>query len=88
MPRKSYSEEQILAILQEGAAGVKTTDICRKHGVSENTFYRWRAKYSGMTLPDIKKMRTLEEENLKLKKKLAETILDLDTAKELLRKNF
>lgn len=88
MPRKNYSEEQILAILQEGAAGAKTADICRKHGVSENTFYRWRAKYSGMTVPDIKKMRALEEENLKLKKKLAETILDLDTAKELLRKNF
>ena len=88
MPRKSYSEEQILAILQEGAAGAKTSDICRKHGVSENTFYRWRAKYSGMTVSDIKKMRALEEENLKLKKKLAETILDLDTAKELLRKNF
>lgn len=88
MPRKSYREEQILAILQEGAAGAKTSDICRKHGVSENTFYRWRAKYSGMTVSDIKKMRALEEENLKLKKKLAETILDLDTAKELLRKNF
>lgn len=88
MPRKNYSEEQILAILNEGAAGAKTTDICRKHGVSENTFYRWRAKYSGMTVSDIKKMRALEEENLRLKKKLAETILDLDTAKELLRKNF
>ena len=88
MPRKQYSEEPIISILAEGAAGAKSIDICRKHGVSENTFYRWRSKYSGMTVPDIRKMRALEDENLKLKKKLAETILDLDTVKELLTKNF
>ena len=88
MPRKRYTEEQIVTILGESNAGVKTLDLCRKYGVSENTFYKWRAKYSGMTVPDIKKMRALEEENLKLKKKLAETILDLDTVKELLKKNF
>lgn len=88
MPRKHYSEEQILAILREGAAGAKTVDICRKHGVSENTFFRWRAKYSGMTVPDIKKMRALEEENRKLKMKVADLTLDIDTVKELLRKNF
>lgn len=88
MPRKRYTEEQIVSILQEGAAGAKTVDICRKYGVSENTFFRWRAKYTGMTVPDLKKMKTLEDENSRLKRKLAETILDLDTAKELLRKNF
>jgi len=88
MPRKRYSEEQIIAILGEATAGAKTIDICRKHAVSENTFYKWRSKYAGMTVPDIKKMRALEDENLKLKKKLAETILDLDTVKVLLTKNF
>ncbi len=88
MARKRYTEEQIVTILSESAAGAKTVDICRKYGVSENTFFRWRSKFAGMTVPDIKKMRTLEDENLKLKKKLAETILDLDTVKELLRKNF
>ncbi len=88
MPRRKYTEEQVVSILNEATAGAKTIDICRKYGVSENTFYKWRSKYAGMTVPDIKKMRALEDENLKLKKKLAETILDLDTVKELLRKNF
>lgn len=88
MPRKRYTEEQIIAILGEATAGAKTLDLCRKHGVSENTFYKWRSKYAGMTVPDVRKMRTLEDENSRLKRKLAETILDLDTAKELLRKNF
>ena len=88
MPRKRYTEEQIVSILSEATAGAKTIDICRKYGVSENTFYKWRSKYAGMTVPDLKKMKTLEDENSRLKRKLAETILDLDTAKELLRKNF
>lgn len=88
MPRRKYTEEQVVSILSEATAGAKTADICRKYGVSENTFYKWRAKYAGMTVPDIKKMRSLEDENARLKRKLAETILDLDTAKELLRKNF
>jgi putative transposase len=88
MPRKRYTEEQIIAILSEATAGAKTLDLCRKHGVSENTFYKWRSKYSGMTVPDVRKMRTLEDENARLKRKLGEMILDLDTAKELLRKNF
>lgn len=88
MPRKRYTEEQIIAILSESTAGVKTLEICRKHGVSENTFYKWRSKYSGMTVPDVKKMRTLEEENRKLKLKVADLTLDIDTVKELLRKNF
>jgi putative transposase len=88
MPRKRYTEEQIISILKEAAAGAKTLDVCRKYGISDATFYNWRAKYSGMTVPDIRKMRTIEDENARLKRKLAETILDLDTAKELLRKNF
>jgi putative transposase len=88
MPRKRYTEEQIVAILGEATAGAKTTDLCRKYGVSENTFYNWRTKYAGMTVPDIRRMRTLEEENRKLKMKVAELTLDIDTVKELLRKNF
>ena len=66
MPRKRYTEEQIVAILGEATAGAKTTDLCRKYGVSENTFYNWRTKYAGMTVPDIRRMRALEEENRKL----------------------
>ena len=88
MPKKRYSEEQAVSILKEAAAGTKTLEICRKYGVSENTFYKWRAKYAGMTVPDIKKMRTLEEENRRLKMKVAELTLDIDTVKELLTKNF
>jgi len=88
MPRKRYTEEQIVAILGEATAGAKTVDLCRKYGVSENTFYAWRSKFAGMTVPDIKKMRTIEEENRRLKMKVAELTLDIDTVKELLRKNF
>lgn len=88
MPRKRYTEEQIVAILGEATAGAKTLDLCRKYGVSENTFYKWRSKYAGMTVPDIKKMRALEDENRKLKMKVAELTLDIDTVKELLKKNF
>ena len=88
MPRKRYTEEQIVAILGEATAGAKTIDLCRKYGVSENTFYNWRSKYAGMTVPDIKKMRLIEDENRRLKMKVAELTLDIDTVKELLRKNF
>jgi putative transposase len=88
MARRRYTEEQIVAILKEAAAGAKTDDLCRKYGVSPNTFYNWRTKFAGMTVPDIKRMRALEEENLKLKKKVAELTLDIDNVKELLTKNF
>ncbi len=88
MPKKRYTEEQVVAILREATAGAKTSELCRKYGVSENTFYNWRSKYAGMTVPDIKRMRTIEEENRRLKMKVAELTLDIDTVKELLRKNF
>ena len=88
MARKRYTEEQIVGILKEAAAGAKTPDLCRKYGVSPNTFYQWRTKFNGMTVPDIKKMRALEEENRRLKMKVAELTLDIDTVKELLAKNF
>ena len=86
--RKRYTDEQIISILKEAAAGAKTGDLCRKHGISPNTFYVWRQKFSGMTVPDIKRLRALEEENRKLKMKVADLTLDIDTVKDLLSKNF
>lgn len=88
MARKRYTEEQIVTILKEAAAGAATSEICRKYGISDATFYTWRTKYSGMTVPDIKKLRALEEENAKLKRKVGELTMDLDAAKELLSKNW
>ena len=88
MARRKYTEEQIVRILKESAAGAKTTDLCRKYGISPNSFYAWRTKFSGMTVPDIKKLRALEEENLKLKRKVGELTMDLDAAKDLLSKNW
>lgn len=88
MPRKRFTEEQIVAILKEGAAGMRTPLLCRKYGITPNTFYNWRARYAGMSISEIRRMKIMEDENVRLKKKLAETILDLDTAKELLSKNF
>lgn len=86
--RKRYTEEQIVTILKESQAGAKTDELCRKYGVSTKTFYQWRQKYADMTVPDIKRLRTLEDENLKLKKKVAELILENDAAKAILSKNW
>jgi len=88
MARKRYTEEQIVTILKEAAAGIRTEELCRKYGVTSNTFYNWRNKYAGMTVPDIKRLKGLEEENLKLKKKVAELILENDAAKDILSKNW
>ena len=88
MPRRRYSEEQVVAILKEATLGAKTSDICRKYGVSENTFYAWRTKYADMTVADIKKLRGLEDENRKLKHMVAEQALEIRAIKELLTKNF
>ena len=88
MANRKYSGEYIIGILKEAAAGAKTSELCRKYGMQAQTFYRWREKYAGMTVPDLERLQRLEEENLKLKKKVAELTLDVDTAKELLRKNF
>jgi putative transposase len=88
MARKRYTEEQIVTILKESAAGSKTEELCRKYGVSPNTFYAWRNKYAGMTVPDVRRLKSLEDENLKLKKKVAELILENDAAKVILSKNW
>lgn len=88
MARKRYTEEQIVGILKEAAAGAKTDDLCRKYGVSQNTFYAWRTKFAGMEVADIKKLRALEDENRKLKHIVAEQTLEIRAIKELLTKNF
>jgi len=76
MKRSRFTEEQIIAVLREQEAGVNTADVCRKHGVSEATFYKWKAKYGGMEVSDARRLKALEDENAKLKKLLAEAMLD------------
>jgi putative transposase len=76
MKRSRFSEEQIIAILREQEAGAKTADVCRKHGVSGATFYKWKAKYGGMDVSDARRLKALEDENSRLKKLLAEAMLD------------
>ena len=88
MKRIRFSEEQIIAVLREHEAGAKTADLARKHGVSEATLYNWKAKYGGMDVSDAKRLRSLEEENRKLKKLLAESMLDQAALKELLSKKW
>lgn len=88
MRKKRFTEEQIHLILKESEAGVPTPDICRKYGISKNTFYNWRSKYSGMELSDLKKLRELEDENNKLKKLVAEQALDIQAMKAVLSKKW
>jgi putative transposase len=88
MKRSRFSEEQIIGILKEHQAGLSAAEICRKHGISDATFYNWRSKYGGMDVSEAKRLKALEEENKKLKKLLAESMLDVATLKELLGKNF
>ncbi len=88
MVRKRYTEEQIIGVLKESEAGGKTGELCRKHGMSEATFYKWRAKYAGLTLNELKRLRVLEEENRRLKQIVAQQTLDNWALKELLAKNF
>jgi putative transposase len=88
MKRSRFSEEQIIGILKEHQAGLGAKELCRKHGVSDATFYKWRSKFGGMEVPDVKKLKSLEAENAKLKKLLAEQMMDVSTLKEMLGKNF
>jgi putative transposase len=76
MKRSRFTEEQIIAILREQDIGAKTADVCRKHGVSGATFYKWKAKYGGMEVSDARRLKALEDENARLKKLLAEAMLD------------
>jgi len=88
MKRRRFTEEQVIAILKEQEAGSRTADICRKHGVSEATFYKWKSKFGGMEVSDARRLRALEEENAKLKKLLAEAMLDNAILKDVAAKKW
>jgi putative transposase len=88
MKRSRFSEEQIIGILKEHQAGMSAVELCRKHGISDATFYEWRSKYGGMEVSDAKRLKSLEDENVKLKRLLADAMLDVSTLKEMLGKNF
>jgi putative transposase len=88
MQRKKYTEEQIIAVLREGEAGAKISELCRKYGMSDATYYNWKRKYAGMTVSDVRRLKALEDENRRLKQIVAEQALDNRALRELLSKNF
>ena len=88
MKRKRFTEDQIIAVLREHEAGAKAADLARKHGVSEATLYNWKAKYGGMDVSDAKRLKALEDENAKLKRLLAEQMLEASALRELLSKKW
>jgi putative transposase len=86
--KKRFSEEQIIRILQEAEAGTKVIDLCRKHGISDATYYTWKAKYGGMNVSDMKKLKVLEDENRRLKRIVADQALDIQALKAVVEKKF
>ncbi len=88
MKRSKFSDEQVIAILKEHEAGVVTADLCRRHGISTATFYAWRKKFGGMEVSDARKLRALEEENARLKRLLADAMLDNAGLKDLLSRKW
>jgi putative transposase len=88
MKRSRFSEEQIIAVLKEQEAGMATADVCRRHGISSATFYKWKAKYGGLEVSDARRLRSLEEENARLKLLLADAMLDNAMLKEISAKKF
>jgi putative transposase len=88
MKKTKYTEEQIVGILKEAEAGITVSEICRKYGISDATYYNWKAKYGGMTASDIKRLRQLEDENRRLKHLVADLTLDNQALKAVISKNF
>jgi putative transposase len=86
--KKRFTEEQIIGFLREAEAGMPVKDLCRKHGFSEASYYLWRSKFGGMSVPEAKRLKDLESENSRLKKLLAEQLLENEVIKEALRKKW
>jgi len=87
MKKSRYTEEQIIAILKQHEAGVKTSDLCREHGISDATFYNWKAKYGGLDVSEAQRLRQMEDENRRLKALVADLSLDKEALKAVIRKN-
>jgi putative transposase len=87
MKKARFTQDQIIGILKEHQAGATAADLCREHGISDATFYTWRSKYGGMEVSEARRLKALEEENAKLKRLLAESVMDVSTLKDLLAKN-
>ena len=88
MKRKRFTEEQIIGVLREHELGTKTADLCRKHGISEATFYNWKSKFGGLDVSEARRLKQLEGENVRLKKLLADSMLDNAALKDLLSKKW
>ena len=88
MKKSRFTEDQIIGVLKEHQAGIPTAELCRKHGISEATFYNWRSRYGGMEVSDARRLKALEDENAKLKKLLAEAMLDNAMLKEISAKTW
>ncbi len=86
MKRSRFTEDQIIGVLKEHQVGIPTAELCRKHGISDATFYNWRSRYGGIEVSDARRLKSLEDENRRLKKLLAESMLDVATLKEALGK--
>lgn len=87
MPRKRFTEEQIIGVLKAAETGVRIPDLCRQHGISDGTFYAWRAKYGGLTVSEARRLKTLEDEHRRVKQRVAEQALDNQALKVLVEKN-